>query len=346
MSNNDINGLLKRYLDGKCSAEESRLVESWIAKNGGENTEWEKMNDTVRQQWLSDLYGNVQKSILLKDDDKTIIPAYRTGRNLNSSSGTGAWKLIVSMAATLVLICGLYVAWPTLQDQINPVSYHELNAVSGMRKLFVLDDGTRLWLNSGSSLKYPSRFRGNKREVYLQGEAYFEVAHNAQIPFIVHAGKLSTKVLGTSFNIRAYKDDTDVRVTLFTGKVEVIREINPKEMNKLILLPKQEATYRKDGGSLIKTTVNNSIINHHSAWKDGKLIFDETPVSEVLKRLSLAYDVKFILADEKINGCTITGSFNVDQNIEEILKSISISMDGKFVRAANEFTLTGQGCAK
>lgn len=346
MSLNDINGLLERYLDGKCSAEECLLVENWLAKNGGENTEWEQMNDKARQQWLSDLFGDVQKSILLKHEIKNIRPAYRRGRNLNSSSGRGVWKLIVSMAATFVMICGLYVAWPTLQDQINPVSYYELNAASGIRKLLVLDDGTRLWLNSGSSLKYPSRFKGKNREVYLQGEAYFEVAHNAESPFIVHAGKLSTKVLGTTFNVRAYKNDPDIRVTLFTGKVEVIRELYPKESNKLILLPKQEATFLKDAGSLIKTTLNNSIINQHSAWKDGRLIFDEMPMPEVLKRLGLAYDVKFILTDEKINGCTITGSFNMSQNIEEILKSISISVDGKFVREANQFTLTGQGCAK
>ncbi|MHB1177447.1 MAG: FecR family protein [Daejeonella sp.] len=339
MSLNDINGLLKRYLDGKCSAEESRLVENWLAENGAENDEWKYMNDTARQQWLSYLYGDVQRSIQLKDEDKDII-------NLHPDSNLRVWKLIASIAAMCVLIGGLYAAWPALQDRISPVSYHELNVASGIRKLLVLDDGTRLWLNSGSSLKYPSRFKGKKREVYLQGEAYFEVAHNAEIPFIVHAGKLSTLVLGTTFNIRAYKDDPDVKVTLFTGKVEVIQEINHKESNKLILLPKQEAIYRKDAGSLLKTTVNNSIIDHQSAWKDGKLIFDETPVSEVLKRLSLAYDVKFILANEKINGCTITGSFNVNQNIEEILKSISISMDGKFVREANQFTLTGQGCAK
>ncbi|WP_411274963.1 FecR family protein [Daejeonella sp.] len=339
MSLNDINGLLKRYLDGKCSAEESRLVEIWLEENGEENDEWKHMNDTARKQWLSYLYGDVQKSIQLKEEDKKIV-------NISPASGLRVWKLMTSIAAAFVIICGLYVAWPTLQDQINPVTYHELKAASGIRKLFVLDDGTRLWLNSGSSLKYPSRFNGKKREVYLQGEAYFEVAHNAETPFIVYAGKLITRVLGTSFNIKAYKDDPDVKITLFTGKVEVIRKSNNKERSKLILLPNQEATYRKDAGSLSKTTVNNSIIDYHSAWKDGKLIFDETPVSEVLKRLSLAYDVKFILADEKINGCTITGAFNVNQNIEEILKSISISMDGKFVREANEFTLTGQGCAK
>lgn len=348
MSLNDIKGLLKRYLDGKCSAEESRLVENWLAENGGENTEWEFMNVTTRQQWLSYLYEDVQKSIQLKEEDKTIIPAYRTGRNINSSSRLGIWKLIISMAAMFVLICGLYVAWPSLQDRISPVSYHELSAASGVRKLLVLDDGTRLWLNSGSSLKYPSRFKGKNREVYLQGEAYFEVTHNAEIPFIVHTGKLRTRVLGTTFNIRAYKDDQDVKVTLFTGKVEVIKEISDKESSKLILLPKQEATYRKDAGSLVKTTVNNITINHHSAWKDGKLIFDETPMPEVLKRLGLAYDVKFILADEKINGCTITGSFNDGQNIEEILQSISVSIDGKFIREreADQFTLIGQGCVK
>lgn len=339
MSLNDINGLLKRYLDGKCSAEESRLVENWLAENGAENDEWKYMNDTARQQWLSYLYGDVQRSIQLKDEDKNII-------NLYPGSNLRVWKLIASIAAMCVLIGGLYAAWPTLQDRISPVSYHELSVASGIRKLLVLDDGTRLWLNSGSSLKYPGRFKGKKREVYLQGEAYFEVAHNAEIPFIVHAGKLRTRVLGTTFNIRAYKDDPDVRVTLFTGKVEVIREISNKETSKLILLPKQVATYRKDAGSLVKTTVSNIIINHYSAWKDGKLIFDETPMPEVLKRLSLAYNVKFILTDEKINGCTITGSFNANQKIEEILQGITISIDGKFIREADRFTLTGQGCAQ
>lgn len=339
MSLNDINGLLKRYLNGKCSAEESRLVETWLAKNGGENDEWKHINDTARKQWLSYLYGDVQKSIQLKDEDKNIV-------NIHPASGLRVWKLTASIAASFVLICGLYAAWPALQNRISPVSYHELSAASGKRKLLVLDDGTRLWLNSGSSLKYPNRFKGKKREVYLQGEAYFEVAHNAEIPFIVHTGKLRTRVLGTIFNIRAYKDDPDVKVTLFTGKVELIKEISNKKTSKLILLPKQVATYRKDAESLVKTTVSNITINHYSAWKDGKLIFDETPVPEVLKRLSLAYNVKFILTDEKINGCTITGSFNVNQKIEEILQSISVSIDGKFIREANRFTLIGQGCAQ
>lgn len=90
MSPNDIKVLLKRYLDGKCSAEESRLVENWLAGSGGENTEWKNMNDTIRQQWLSDLYEDVQRSILLKDKDKNIKASCPTGRDLNSSSGIGA----------------------------------------------------------------------------------------------------------------------------------------------------------------------------------------------------------------------------------------------------------------
>ena len=342
MSLNDFNGLLKCYLDGRCSAEESRLVENWLAKNGSEHDEWKYMNDIARKQWLSKLYGDVQKSIQLKEEGKNIIPANWIGRYINPTSGLKAWKLIASIAATFVLICGLHAAWPTLQSRISPVFYNELSTASGMRKLLVLDDGTRLWLNSGSSLKYPSRFRGKTREVYLQGEAYFEVAHNAEIPFIVHTGKLRTWVLGTIFNIRAYKDDPDVKVTLFTGKVEVIKDGINKESSKLILLPQQVATYRKDAGSLVKTTVSNITIDHYSAWKDGKLIFDETPVPEVLNRLSLAYNVKFITTDEKINGYTITGSFNDTQKIEEILQSISASVDGKFIRKADRFTLISQ----
>lgn len=336
MSLNDINNLLKSYLD-KSSVEDKEVVEDWLAENGVENDEWKHMDATARKQWLSDLYIDVQKSIQSKDRDEDII-------KINPIFNVNVLKLVASIAAILVLIYGSYVTWPAFHAQVNTVSYKEVNVSSGMRKFLVLDDGTRIWLNSGSNLKYPSQFKGKKREVYLQGEAYFEVSHSDKIPFIVHTGKLKTKVLGTVFNITAYENDPDVKVALISGKVEVIKDISDKELGTLVLQPKQVASYQKNAENLVKKTTSEKGINRYSAWRDGKLMFDETPMSEVLNRLSLAYDVKFKLIDEKMNGCTITGSFNVDQGIEEIIQSISISIGAKVIRESNKITLIGKGC--
>ena len=333
MNLDKIDILLRRYQQRETSVEENRLVETWLAENDGGGQRWNKMDDESQKQFLSELYTDIA-SITQLQGGTTSKPAHR-------NDDFRLWRSVSSIAALFVVACGLYLAWPGLQRWITPVSY-QVRTTTVKPELVILDDGTKVWLNSGSSLKYPDQFKGPNREVHLQGEAYFEVAHNASAPFLVHTGNLTTKVLGTIFNVRAYADDAEVRIILSSGKVEVIKNEQNTERKGLTLLPSQMVTYHKSAGSLLKSRVSNAY--EYSAWKEGKLIFDETPVSEVFNRLGHIYGVKFSFTDKEIKECAITGSFNINQKLEEILQSISLSVDGEFIRRANQITFSGQGC--
>lgn len=332
MKRKNVNDLLMRYSRGECSSDEVRLVEDWLAENWEENDEWKLMDDSSRKRWLSSLYGEIQDTIRQENRN-----------NVKSLFRYKVWKSVASLAAMLMVTFGLYFTWSMLKDHNPSVSYQQVSVPPGELRELVLEDGTRLWLNSKSSLKYPMEFNGKEREVYLDGEAYFEVAHNAKKPFIVHTGELKTRVLGTVFNIVAYQDNTEVRVVLLSGKVEVTEERGSAERGSLILQPKQAARYQKEAQALIKTEISDP--TQYSAWKEGKLVFDETPMYEVLDRLSVSYDVTFVLKNARLNGCKITGSFTTRQKVERVVESIVLSIGGKYIQNANQFTLEGEGCA-
>ena len=331
MKRENVNDLLTRYIKGECTADEIHVVEEWLAQNWEDNNEWKLMDDYSRQQWLSSLYGDIQNTIQLENKNR-----------VKPLSHYKVWKSVASIAALLLVTFGLYFTLSLLKSWNAPISYQQVSVPSGELKELVLEDGTRLWLNSKSSLKYPLKFNGREREVYLDGEAYFEVAHNDKQPFVVHTGELKTRVLGTIFNIVAYQDHAEVKVVLLSGKVEVMKEDDLNEVNPLILQPKQVAKYQKGDQALSKSDINDT--NQYSAWKDGKLIFDETLLNEVLDRLSVSYNVRFVLKNPKLNGCKITGSFTTLQKIDQIVESIVLSIGGKYIKNSNQFILDGEGC--
>lgn len=322
-----INILLNRYQQGRASADEARLVESWLLENGSGSGEWNEMDELARRRYLSDLYNTIRKARLA--DGLSHVPPARVHR-------LSFWRIISSIAALFLLACGLYLTWPALHNWMKPVSY-QVKTTARTPELLVLNDGSRVWLNSASSLRYPAQFTGDVREVYLEGEALFEVAHQADRPFLVQTTNLTTKVLGTVFTVQAYPGNAEPRIILKSGKVKVIAKEQDRESG-VMLRPGQMVSYRKADGTLLKTSAGN--LEEYSSWKDGKLIFNETPVPEVLQRVGRAYGVMIGFKDKKIKECAITGSFNVNQDLDDILKSISISVDGKFTEEAGQITLS------
>ncbi len=330
MDINRLDRVLKRYIEGKSSAEEIRMIEDWLNSDWKKSEQWDNMDGASRNKLLADLYDEVQQTI-------------HSRRKVVSLNHSSRWRMIGSIAATVLLVCGLYFTWPSLIDMIAPAAYKQVSVSAGKMKKLVLADGTQLWLNSGSRLTYPERFNRKSREVYLDGEAYFEVSHQASRPFIVHTGQLETKVLGTVFNITAYGNRKDVKVVLLSGKVEV-RKTETESESGLILLPKQAATYQKNGGSLVKT--DERYTGQYSGWKEGKLIFNDTPMTEVLERLSISYNMKFEVENEKLKNCKITGTFSTHQKPEEIIKSIAISIGGKYLKVSDRIIIQGEGCVR
>lgn len=151
-------------------------------------------------------------------------------------------------------------------------------------------DGSRVWLNAGSSVRFPVAFIGNERKVSMTGEAYFEIAHNAQKPFKISKGATEVTVLGTHFNVNAYDDDNDIRVTLLEGSVKVKHQATEKK-----LLPGQQAQVAKDGAI---NTNTNADVDAVMAWKNGKFSFSNADVREIMKQVGRWYDLEVIYQGE------------------------------------------------
>ncbi|RKR85101.1 FecR family protein [Mucilaginibacter gracilis] len=190
-----------------------------------------------------------------------------------------------------------------------------------------LSDGTKVWLNASSSIKYPSAFMGNERKVEITGEAYFEVAHNAAKPFRVIAGGQTVEVLGTHFNINAYNDEEAVKTTLLQGKVKIT---NGGRM--AILMPGQQAATRFSNNSILVKEADTELA---VAWHNGYFQFEQSDIHNVMKQLSRWYDVD-VKFDGKVTRDKFGGSIPRDAPLSQVLRTLEQSMvhfkiDGKTV---------------
>ena len=184
-----------------------------------------------------------------------------------------------------------------------------------------LPDGTLVYLNSESTLSYPSRFDNDTRNVTLQGEAYFEVAKNPEKKFIVSTSHQSQiEVLGTHFNVEAYEKEDRISATLVEGKIGFIYKSN--DVSKKVLMdPGQKLVYdSKDNKVQLYATSGESEI----AWKEGKIIFRNTPLEEGLRMLEKRYNVEFIIKNDRLKGDSFTGTFT-NQRLERILEYFQLS---------------------
>lgn len=201
----------------------------------------------------------------------------------------------------------------------DSVKLHTLRIPRGGEYRIVLSDGTRIWMNAESELVYPAHFTGKQRRVTLKGEAYFEVARNADCPFYVTIGDMEVKVLGTSFNVSAYPGDKR-HTTLVEGSVAVTWQ-----QQEITVPPGQQAIESSEGLQVRKVNVLNYV-----GWKERRFIYKEQNLSEVLKELERWYDVQFFMADKTIGHLHLTANLPKYENIDKVLEVISYAACVKF----------------
>ena len=188
---------------------------------------------------------------------------------------------------------------------------NKLIVPKGKRSSIVLEDGTKIWINSGSTLYFPSSFSAEKREIRVEGEIYIEVAKMNDIPFFVNSSRLSVEVLGTRFNISAYNDDLNHAVALVEGSVDV--NIGNE---KIHLMPDQMLSL--DGDQL---TTQNIDVYYYISWKDGLLQFTSEPLSKIFTRISRYYDIQ-IECDKSIENKKCTGKLVLFDDIRDVLRTL------------------------
>jgi transmembrane sensor len=241
---------------------------------------------------------------------------------------------MLAIAASIVVLLGVfwfYNAQIKHRSAVNTLAFVEKRTGFGEKKKISLPDGTSVVLNAASTLRISNNFDGEKREVYLEGEAWFDVKRDPQKPFIVHTGKIATQVLGTHFNVSAYQNDANITVSLVQGKVQV--DMNNDPAKRIILDPGKQMTYSKANR---QAHVTDFVAEDITGWKENKLVFNYDSWPEAAKKLSRWYAVPVQLKDSTLLRCKLKGTFNnipLAKVMEQIgmVSDITWKMEGKKV---------------
>lgn len=228
--------------------------------------------------------------------------------------------ILLSMASALI--------WWQANKKLSPIV--KINETQAVQQI-TLTDGTKVWLNRDSRLVYQKDFNKTVRSVAIQGEAFFEVATDSTKPFIVSAGDVQTKVLGTSFNVRAFQEQGKIEVALVKGKIQVTVA---SDTTRNILSPGEKFSYRTKEK---KYSRNNFEQDEPYAWKDEIIYFQKAPVQEVAQKLQARYGIRFTIEQEnQINGKLVLRYDTKEMTLNEILANISSVMDYKFIRKTKD----------
>lgn len=268
-------------------------------------------HEVLSVEKIEDMKGHIEQKIAKGSTDQS--PSYPD------------WKGVFRVAAAVaLLIAGALVFYKvgfiknTIENAPVALQYMDKSTPKGARVTFKLSDGTMVNLNANSKLIYPKKFDGKNREVYLEGEGFFDVTENAQKPFIVTTGDIQTRVLGTTFNVKASSNQDRVQVALVSGSVSIFNKTSEKSM---LLAPDEMATYDRKSNSTVKSDFDKEMV---LGWKDQLLVFSNTDFRQVIKTLENWYGVSVIVRTNKSIEKGFTGRYQ-NKSLETVLKGLSFS---------------------
>jgi len=371
MEKEEIKSLFKKYAEGKCTEEEKAILESWYLRAdfktpiGVDDLEADlkevdgrlPLYKPVRERTLVRKIFNpriaaaavvlIALSVVLFLNNRTepspasteILPGGNkalltlgNGQKISlSDAANGNIANQANVSITKTANGELIYTIQNMGDRSLPPTYNTVETPKGGQFQVVLPDGTKVWLNAASSLRFPTYFSGTDRKVELTGEGYFEVAKNKEMPFIVKTDGQQTEVLGTHFNINSYTDEGATRTTLLEGSVRVR---TPTAMQ--LLKPGQQALLK---GGVLK--VGDVDIEVATAWKNGQFMFNDEHIEAIMRQISRWYNVEIEFAhqpsDTKLFWGTISRFENVGQVLEilEMTKSVKFKIEGRRIIVLN-----------
>jgi ferric-dicitrate binding protein FerR (iron transport regulator) len=347
-----IESLIQKFNLGTISRDELKELIAYYKENepGNELLEiyqkaWEKSISDISLVNAEEEYAMIIDRI----NSKQLIPVNRRARYIRE---------ILKYAALFVL--AFSISWllhnntPITTTKQSQISYQNIEVPYGSKTKVELPDGSKVTLNSGSRLRYESNLGNDTRTVYLEGEAFFDVRKVENRPFYVNTSGIKIKVLGTSFNVKAYPEEKTVETTLVTGKVEIF-EMNASENKPIaVLLPRQKAIFEKEAGSIstkkeedklpktapddiieIKTNINTEL---SVAWKDNNFVFDNERFGELITKIERWYNVEIELDYPALNDARFSGKFD-KETIEQAMKALTFVTPFQYKIEKNKITI-------
>lgn len=355
--------LIFKYFEGNATTDELNKLSVWLDQSRSNklvfatlkkvNIEIES-NSSQNQSLVDKSYNKFLEHIEAHENLKNLEKKLTIKNTRKNFLRYAAMIAVVLSIATGTFFLGHGFYFPSEE------SYYEVEVPYGGRSNIMLPDGSEVWLNAGSRLKYSRQFGYNSREVFLEGEAFFNV-EKSKHEFIVHTSDLDIRVLGTSFNVKSYPDEDKIEATLIEGIIRIERE---KADKPVFLKPKEKFTFQKsikkssvystqelkkdDNAPVKELTVDEKIIPRIQifenintqeciSWKEGDLIFNKEPLEVLAKKLARKYDINFEFTDEGLKNYSYSGTLR-DFPLEQVLKALELtspvkySIEGKIVK--------------
>ncbi|SHF55648.1 FecR family protein [Fodinibius roseus] len=356
MESDQLNySLLARYMSGECSSREGEIIEQWMGEDPrnkktmeefrqiwetsarkretsetelGIGGEWDKLKNRLRKE--GELRGDIEK---------------RSGpiRKLQKTSSVHSPTRQLMRVAAVLLIAGLlglgsYWYGSQSQPETGEQALREISTEKAQRANTTLGDGTRVLLNADSKMTLPSEFASDVREVFLEGEAYFDVAGNPDKPFVIHAGESVTRVLGTSFSVRSYPEDEGVRVVVQEGRVS-FGAADAQDEQKSVLSANELGRYSLRSNRIETRQVDDMEL--YLSWRDGYLKFRETPMYKVATALERRYGIEVAFDRQELREKSLTALLK-SRSIRNVLDVIAMSLNIEYELKDNKVTFYQQ----
>lgn len=328
-----MHDLITKYFTKEITLSEKKELFEELQKNPDLRKEFEDLQNvygltafTFRQD---DLAAGRKKLFGFKKIHSSV--AYEPKRRNHYLSVFGYAAAIMIAVVSTLFVQGYY--YDKTKVYVPAQTYEEFHTPVGQRALITLSDGTKVWLNSQSTLRYPNYFSETHRSVQLSGEAYFEVAHRENYPFIVRTNKANVEVMGTKFNVFSYNNSRVFTTSLLEGSVKVYK--NGEASDAIVLKPHEKL-------DLVDNAFSKSDFDSEDflMWKDGIYFFDDLPFNELVSKLELYYDMKIIQKNKSLNKYRFSGKFRQRDGVENVLRTLQKINNFSFVKAKDSDVIT------
>lgn len=316
MKDTNIEELLAGYFQRNLEQKDIRKIEQW--KNA--SPENRKIFEDSKTAWE----GLEQLRLMKKYDADSAIREVeqKIKSKKNSKSFIEIFRKVAAVLILPLLIATVWLAIDKTPLESESQEWHTLKTPAGMRSEFILPDSTKVYLNSETSLTYPLAFNSRIREVKLNGEAYFEVAENTKVPFIVNTGRISVEVTGTEFKASNYKHENLMEVVLVSGAVNLY-EGNYSETENVLtpLVPGERFRFDQKNKTM---NIQEVDVEKYTAWKNGILMFRDDSMDDVVRRMNRWFNVDIRLTGPELTDYVYTATFE-DESLMQILELLKIS---------------------
>lgn len=334
--------LLEKYLSGACSDAEKEIVEAWYASLQGEPRYLDHLPDAEQDEIRQKTFGNIRRELNIGEEEPAQTSPWRAL----------PWRLVTGIAASVAIVLGVYLAVSLRTVQLPEVT---VKGVRDTTELPVttfentgnqivrheLPDGSVVTMHPNAVIEYRAGFANDKRFVAFSGEGFFDVKKDKTRPFNIKSGDMVIRVLGTSFNVKAVKNQKKFQVDVVTGSVQVTAQGESFDKQEVILKPQQQALFELDSKRLISKTI--PVQAKKEIYEPLTIVFEETPLNKVIEQLEKRFNVSISLANPGLAKCGLTANFE-SQAFSNILEILCTSLEVTYTISDNNITINGEPC--